>query len=118
MAGIRRRIAAIAPASLAGLSLALATALASGARPGQCLGAMLLGVFSGLVVLGLIRLFPVARWAYPIAGMLVGPLLPLALTGRQAGGDERGAVWLLGALFGVVVGLLEWARQVRVEREG
>ncbi len=79
-------------------------------------GLLILGGISGMVIVGLIRLFKIAPWGYPIAGFLVGPLPFLVLLGRKLPTEEdRGSVWVVAALFGVLIGLLEWAR---VHRQG
>jgi hypothetical protein len=118
---VRGVLAAMWPSMLGGACFFLCAAFAQGARGGQALGALLIGGFAGLLVLGLIRLFPVARWTYPIVGILVGPLLPLLVYARSGQRQEEaaGALWVLGAFFGAVIGLLEWGRRSRAqEREG
>lgn len=74
------------------------------------LGSMVLGALMGAAVVGLIRLFRVAPWGYPVAGVLCGPIpLVLLLAGKAKEGELFG-VWLLGAVFGLLIGLLEAAR--------
>lgn len=109
-----RRVAALlasfAPAALAGgLFLAAFGAVQSPGKP--VLGALLVGALCGVVVAGLLRLFRVAPFGYPVAGLFCGPVPFLLLSARSVqGSDERAAVWLVSALFGLLVGALEWAR--------
>jgi hypothetical protein len=75
------------------------------------IGPFVVGAFYGTVVLGLIRLFPIARWAYPLAGLLAGPVpLALLLRNDDLNADERGGFWLLTTLLGLAIGLLELTR--------
>jgi len=89
---------------------------------GGCLGAMVvaaqpdgtglpgfvIGWLYGVVVGGGLRIFRVPPGAYPLAGLLAGPLPIALLMPAGASADARGLVWL-GALAGIVIGLVEWA---------
>ncbi len=105
----------LTPSALAGAFFLLT--LGRVTEPGQAnrLALLLLGGLYGVGVVGLIRLFRVAPWAYPLAGLFCGPV-PLALVlNRNMGGDERGGLWILSALLGLLIGALEWARVRREE---
>ena len=106
-----RRIAADAlPAMLAGAFGALGQRISE--EGGNRLGLMLAGAFYGLAVVGLVRLFRVGSFGYLVAGFFCGPV-PAALLVQEpiAGTDEeRGGFWFALALFGLLVGALEWAR--------
>jgi hypothetical protein len=89
---------------------------------GGCLGAMvvavqpsgtglpgfLIGWLYGVVVGAGLRLFRVPPGAFPLAGLLAGPLPIALLMPVGAAVEARGLVWL-GALAGLVIGLVEWA---------
>ena len=86
---------------------------------GNPIGGLIAGAISGVAVVGLIRLFRVAPWGYPVAGLISGPVPFLVLTqGENASGEDRFGIWLLGAVFGLLVGLLEWARVRRRDGSG
>ena len=111
--GGRRFFGSVMPAGLAGAFLFLT--LCRAANPtADWLGALILASISGWLygvgVLGLVRLFRVARWALPLAGLLAGPV-PLALLfqGGKDSGDDRIGLCVLAALLGILIGLLEWA---------
>jgi hypothetical protein len=73
---------------------------------------LVVGWLYGITVLVLMRLLPVPAGWYWLAGMFAGPL-PIALlmpAGTPA--DERGVI-LLGALLGLLLGLLEVAHARR-----
>ena len=74
---------------------------------------LLVGAIYGLGVLGLVRLFPVQRWGLAVAGMLCGPIPTALMMGKGGGGDDRGGAILATAVLGLLIGLLEWARQAR-----
>jgi hypothetical protein len=82
---------------------------------------VLLGVAYGVCLRALISLFPVKRWGLAIAGFIVGPLpitLVLSLQRKSWGSeDDRGAVWLLLCVLGMLIGLMEWARDARRAEE-
>ncbi len=102
-------------AMLAGSLYLLTVVGITAQKPGPAagLGLLLLGAALGLAILALIRLFGTSRWGFPVAGLLAGPVpLILLFTPRIAQG-ERGGVVLLGALLGLAIGLLEWARVSR-----
>ena len=58
-----------------------------------------LGWLYGVVVLGLIRIFPVAPRGRPLAGLLCGPVPAALLLPADLDADERRVLWLLGALL-------------------
>jgi hypothetical protein len=71
---------------------------------------LVVGWLYAVAIVGLMRLFRVVPAAYPLVGLLCGPV-PLALfVARSMTGEEWGGFLLLGAAFGCIVGLLEWAR--------
>ncbi|HEX6882906.1 MAG TPA: hypothetical protein VF530_05965 [Planctomycetota bacterium] len=93
------------PSGLAGGCLG-ATVVA--AQPGGTgLPGFVIGWLYGVVVGGALRLFRVPPGVYPLAGLLAGPLPIALLMPAGAGADARGLVWL-GALAGLVIGLVEW----------
>ena len=106
---IRGALASIAPAFLGGGFYLQSMTMLLGEHPPP--GSLLMGGLYGLGVLGLMRLFPVARWAYPFTGFICGPV-PLVLFRDAPREDVQGLV-ALTALFGIVLGFLEWARLTR-----
>ena len=71
-----------------------------------------------MAILGLIRLFRIAPWGYPLAGLFAGPVrLALFFDAKNTAGD-RGGAWLLGAVLGLLIGALEWARVRRTGEDG
>ena len=74
----------------------------------------LFGALFGVVILTAIRFFRTDRWGYPIAGLLSGavPLIVVPMSGKDLGG-----LWIVSALLGVLIGLLEWERTSRLARE-
>ena len=103
-----RRVAAWLrlPSGLAGGFLG--AAVVAGQPGGTGLPGLVIGWLYGVVVGGTLRLFRVPPGAYPLAGVLAGPLPIALLTPVGAGADARGLVWL-GAIAGLVIGLVEWA---------
>jgi len=79
------------------------------------LGLLLLGGLFGVAMVALIRLFRIAPWGYPWAGLVSGLVPPGLFFGSGGTGDERGGFLLISAVLGVLIGLLEWAR-VRAPR--
>jgi len=75
----------------------------------------LLGGVYGIGVLALIRLFRVSPCAYPVAGLIAGPVPAALFLARSLEGEEWGGIWLLLALLGALIGTLEWAR-MRLDR--
>jgi hypothetical protein len=94
------------PSGLAGGFLGAAIVAAQPGGTG--LPGLLVGWLYGVVVGGAIRLFRIPPGAYPLAGLLAGPLPIALLTPIGAGGDARGLVWL-GGIAGILIGLVEWA---------
>lgn len=89
--------------------------------PAAPAGALLVvGGLSGTVIVGLVRLFRIAPFGYPFAGLLCGPLpFFLILRGTSEGPQDEGSragVWLASALLGAILGVLEWARVRRASR--
>ncbi|MCE9593255.1 MAG: hypothetical protein K8S98_03580 [Planctomycetes bacterium] len=80
------------------------------------LGLALLGALYALAVLGLMRVFGARRWGLAVAGVLCGPTPVALLAGTDSSGEDRGGMLFVGALFGLVVGLMEWNRQSRLAR--
>lgn len=74
---------------------------------------LLVGALYGLGVLGILRLFPVHRWGLAVAGILAGPVPAALLMGGGGTNDDRGGAILATVVLGLLVGLLEWARQAR-----
>lgn len=95
------------PAALAGAFLG--AALVAAQPGGTGLVGLLLGWLYGLVVGGLLRSFRVPSAAYPLTGLLSGPLPFALLMPVSASQDARGLVWV-GMLAGLVLGCVEWAR--------
>jgi|SRR6185436_5904151 len=94
------------PTALAGAFLGAAVVAA---QPGGAgLTGLVLGWLYGLVVAGLMRLFPVPPGALPLVGLLAGPLPFAVLMPAAASADDRGVVWV-GMLAGLVLGCVEWA---------
>lgn len=115
-----RLVAGLVPSALAGafFLLSFVKIFQPDARPGQLL---VVGAICGVVVVGLVRLFRVAPWGYPAAGFVCGPV-PIFLVMQRgqdepAAPDDRLAIWLFSALFGLLVGFLEWARVRRSAAE-
>ena len=103
-----RRIAGwmLLPAGLAGGCFG--AAVVAGQPGGTGFPGLVVGWLYGVVVGGALRLFKVPPGAYPLAGLLAGPLPIALLTPTDAANDARGLVWL-GAIAGLVIGLVEWA---------
>jgi hypothetical protein len=92
-----------------GLAGAFLGATLAGLMPsGTGLLGLVVGWLYGIVVGGLMRLFRVPRWAYPLIGLLCGPVPLAVLMKSTSTEDERGAV-LLGLLAGLALGFVEWA---------
>ncbi len=111
-----RALGGMTPAMLAGGFGTLAIRIAE--PEASRIGLLLVGLAYGAAVLGLIRLFRVAPWAYFLAGIVCGPA-PLALLMTQcadASAEDRQGFWFLTMLLGVVIGLLETARVHRVRK--
>lgn len=106
-AGLRRVAGwVLLPSGLAGGFLG--AAVVAGQPGGTGLPGLVVGWLYGVVVGGAIRLFRVPPGAYPLAGLLAGPLPIALLTPVDAAADARGLVWL-GGIAGLVIGLVEWA---------
>ena len=71
----------------------------------------LIGWLYGICVYALLRLFRVAPWGYPWLGLFVGPVpATVLLMNQDTPSEERGGVWVLSALLGLLLGIIEWAR--------
>ena len=79
--------------------------------------ALFLGWLAGAALVGLMRLFRVASWALPLTGILSGMFLMGIAMGSDSSNEDRGGALFLGAILGLIVGLVEWARVQRVGRE-
>jgi len=97
------------PSALAGGFMLLS--LGRAAEPSASrIGLLVVGALIGVSVCGLIRLFRVTGWGLPLAGFFAGPVPTALVLTDSSGPDERGGLILVAALFGVLIGLLEWAR--------
>lgn len=94
-----------APCAVSG---ALMGATVAALNPGGTgLHGLLIGWLYGLVVGTLIRSARVVPPAYPIAGLLFGPLPFALLMPVDASGDQRG-ILVVGMIAGVLLGLVQW----------
>lgn len=90
------------------VSGALMGATVAALNPGGTgLGGLLIGWLYGLVVGTSIRSARVAPPAYPVVGLLLGPLPFALLMPRDASGDQRG-ILVVGMIAGVVLGCVQW----------
>jgi hypothetical protein len=79
------------------------------AQPGgRGVQGLIVGWLYGAVVGGLLRLFRVPSGAYPLVGLLCGPLPFALLMPVAANQDDRGMIWV-GMVAGLILGCLEWA---------
>ena len=83
---------------------------------GVGLHGVLFGWAYGMVVGAMIRMFRVPAGAYPLIGLLAGPLPFAIFLTREASPDSRAAVFV-GFLLGLVLGLVEWARAVHERKQ-
>ena len=106
-------LASCVPAGLAGAFFFLAFGRTT--EPGEQNRAALLlaGSLFGVVVLILIRRFRVAPWAYPLAGLLCGPVPVVIFLTAETPPKDAGGVWILSAILGLLIGFFEWARVAR-----
>jgi len=112
----RRFLAALG--SPAGMTGALAGFVLFGigdSLPAGLLG-LVIGWLYGYAVVGLIRAFRVTPGFYWLVGVLCGPV-PFVFLAGGVEKEDRGGVVVLTALFGLVVGLVEWGHRIRVQRE-
>lgn len=117
MRKLKRLAAQALPSMLAGGFLALGQRL-SEEEASDRLGLLLWGALYGLAVIGLVRLFRVTSFGYLVAGFICGPVPAALLIQEPIAGtaDDRGAFWLVLGLFGLFIGVLEWARVRAAER--
>lgn len=94
------------PSALAGAFLG--AALVAALPEGTGLFGLILGWLYGVVVAGLLRLFRVPRGAYPLIGLICGPVPFALLMPTSASQDARGLIWV-GMLAGLILGCVEWA---------
>lgn len=82
--------------------------------PNPILSVMAFGGVYALAIHGLMGIFGVQRWGWLVAGALSGPL-PFALLWAhgEVTPDERGGGIAVGVVFGMVLGLVRWAREAR-----
>ena len=108
MMAFLRRVGAwlLLPSGLTGGFLGAAVVAAQ--PDGTGLPGLVVGWLYGVVVGGAMRLFRVPPGAYPLTGLLAGPLPFALLTPVNASVEARGLIWL-GMLAGLVIGLVEWA---------
>lgn len=76
----------------------------------------LLGALYAAAVLGLVRVSGARRWGLAVAGLVAGPVPVALLASADTPADQRGGLLFVGALLGLLVGLLEWNREVRALR--
>jgi hypothetical protein len=128
MKRLRRALGELVPGALCGAFVLLA--LAAGSPPDESgadasrpdgmnrLAAFLVGGLFGASVLGLLRLFRIAGFGLPFAGLAAGPV-PFALLrvpGKQSA-EEVGGILVFSAVTGLLIGIVEWARRARAERD-
>ncbi len=78
-------------------------------------GGVLVGAALALATLALMRFFAPRSWDHLIAGLLAGPVPIQLLFGPEASAADRGGLLLFGALLGLLIGAMEWARKLREE---
>jgi hypothetical protein len=111
---LRRAVSGAWTSALAGglFLLPLARLSRAGEAPllGQLLVTFLVGALYGLVILGVIRLFRTSSWGHLVAGPLAG-LLPVAVVApAKVAKEDLGGLFLLSAILGLLIAVLEWAR--------
>jgi hypothetical protein len=94
------------PSALCGAFLG--AAIAAVEPGGTGLHGLIPGWLYGIVVGGLQRSFRVPAGAYPLVGLVCGPLPFALLMPVGAAEDARGLIWV-GMLAGLVLGCVEWA---------
>jgi hypothetical protein len=109
MSRLRALAASLGPTFLTGALLALVLGRLRDPDSSRTL-LLLAGGAYAIVLLGLIRLFPVARWAWPIVGLLCGPVPAALFWFGAVASEERLAFCLASALLGLLVGAIEAAR--------
>lgn len=108
MRKLRRGAADALPSMLAGAFSALAMRVAG--EGGGRLALLLFGALYGLAVLGLLRLFRAPGFGLVVAGLFCGPVPAALLVQEPLKAEDRGGAWVGLALFGALLGALEWAR--------
>jgi hypothetical protein len=94
------------PAGLGGAFLGLA--LFQLGEGGNRIAGLVVGWLYGISVAGLMRLLPVPPGWYWLAGIFAGPIPIALLMSNGTPANERGVI-LVGALVGLLLGLLESA---------
>lgn len=102
------------PPALAGAMLG---ATLAGVSPGGTgLPGLVAGWLYGIVVSALVRLFRVPPPAYPLAGLVAGPVPLALLMPTDAPEADRAVIWI-GLFAGLVIGCVEWAHAVHRRRQ-
>ncbi len=115
MKALRRFLSGVMPAGLTGAFLIATAFRVMEPSKGLWLGPLVFGWVYGVGVLGLTRLFRVSRWGVPVVGLVCGPVpVVLLLPADVNSGEERAGLWLLGAIVGLLIGLVEAARLRKV----
>ena len=104
-----RFLGSLAPSAMAGGFFLMAFGRAQDPALSR-LGLLFLGGLFGIAMVGLIRLFRIAPWGYPWAGLFCGLVPPGLFFDANGSGDDRAGFILISAILGVLIGLLEWAR--------
>ena len=105
----KRLFGGLVPAGMAGAFFALILRLRD-PEDANRFGLLLAGGLYGIAIVGLIRLFRVAPWCYPIVGLVCGPVPFAILANQGTEEDMRIAMLPLTAILGLIVGCIEWAR--------
>ena len=77
---------------------------------GHALGLLAFGALYGLAVLGVLRLFRTRRFGLIAAGLIAGPVPLAVLQDASTSKDQRLGAVVFACLFGLALGVLEWAR--------
>jgi hypothetical protein len=101
------------PAGLAGGMLG--AALGAVMPGGTGLPGFVAGWLYGVVIGALVRLFRVPPGAYPLVGLVAGPLPFALLMPHDAAAGDRGVIWV-GLVAGLILGCVEWAHAVHRRR--
>ncbi|MAB81468.1 MAG: hypothetical protein CMJ89_19175 [Planctomycetes bacterium] len=107
----------LAPSAMAGGAFLMAVGRGSDPSLSR-LWLILLGGLLGVAICGMIRLFAIAPWGYPWAGLFCGLVPPGLLFDLNSGAEDRGGLLVACALVGFLLGLIEWARVRGLGREG
>ena len=103
------------PSPLAGAMLG---ATLAGISPGGTgFPGLVVGWLYGIVVCALVRVFRVPVGAYPLAGLIAGPVPFALLMPPGASEADRSVIWV-GLFAGLILGCVEWAHAVHRRRLG